>query len=44
MTKSQAKKLYGLEGTKRLRKQWTKARFRGRTPNKQIKMPNTKKQ
>lgn len=29
----QAKKKYGLEGTKRLRKEWQKAINRGKTPN-----------
>ena len=33
MTKNQAKKKYGIEGTKRLRKQWQKATNRGKTPN-----------
>jgi len=33
MKKSQAKKLYGREGSKRIRKQWQTARNRGKIPN-----------
>ena len=33
MTKGQAKKLYGREGSKRIRKQWQIARNRDKVPN-----------
>jgi len=33
MNKKQAKKLYGNEGTKRIRKEWQKAINRGKKPN-----------
>lgn len=42
MTKSQTKKLFSIEGTKRLRKQWQRAIVKGKTPNSQsfLRMPN----
>jgi hypothetical protein len=40
MTKKQAKKLYGTEGTKRIRKQWQVARNKGKTPNKHLHEEN----
>lgn len=40
MIASQAKKKFGIEGTKRLRKQWTKALLHGKTPNNSVRMPN----
>lgn len=40
--KAQAKKLYGVEGTHRTRKQWRKARVRGKVPNQYVRLPNTK--
>lgn len=36
MNKKQAKKLYGVNGTKRLRKEWGKAVSRGKTPNQHL--------
>ena len=36
MNKIQAKKLYGVEGTKRLRKEWQTAINSGKTPNKHL--------
>jgi hypothetical protein len=42
MTKSQDNKIYGIEGSKKLRKQWTKARFRGKIPNQGQRNPNFK--
>ena len=36
MNKCQAKKKYGIEGTKRLRKEWTKATARGKVPNQHL--------
>lgn len=41
MTKRQAKKLYGKEGTKRLREQWQKAKNRGKIPNQNEKVNST---
>lgn len=37
MNKKQAKKKFGKEGTKRLRKEWQIAINRGKTPNQQHK-------
>jgi hypothetical protein len=39
MKKSQAKKLYGSEGTSRTRKQWAIAKRRGKVPNNIERIP-----
>jgi len=36
MNIKQAKKLYGTPGTKRTRKEWQKARNRGKMPNRHL--------
>lgn len=36
MTKRQANKKFGTNGTKRTRKQWTKAIMRGKMPNQHL--------
>jgi hypothetical protein len=36
MNIKQAAKLYGVEGTKRLRKEWQIAKNNGKTPNKHL--------
>lgn len=40
MTKKNAKKKFGFEGTKRLRKMWQLAIQRGKTPNMYPRTPN----